>query len=198
MKNAESNYYKTQLEKILPIDKYGVQVQFSSTAGKTNWMTINETALKAITTFFNHDSSLGRCGGEKMAGIMDKLTLPSQRDLQEYTNRIRAIESAPLAERKENAAEWGKDLQDPTLIAERVYWLLDGNYGAAEYYKALQILASPRMNRVAALSVMIAALEWNTPQREAIAQWKKLTINQQNDLQRAIETVMKEDRKSVV
>jgi hypothetical protein len=122
--------------------------------------------------------------------ITRNIQAPSTRDFQEYQARLRALERAPLAERKENAREWFNDLKDPSLIADRIDWLLDGSYGYTEYWKALQVLESPRMNRVAALSIMVAALEWNTPQQIAIAAWKQLTPKQQTDLKMKIDAVI--------
>jgi hypothetical protein len=103
----------------------------------------------------------------------------SQRDVQEYLRRIREVESAPLQDRKEAQAEWFKDLKNPDLIKERIEWLIDGNYGYAEMMKAVQILKSPRMNRVAALAVLIAQLEWMCPRRMATDAWLKLTPQEQ-------------------
>jgi hypothetical protein len=122
--------------------------------------------------------------------ITQKIQQPSDRDFQEYLSTIDDVEKAPLAERKENAAEWERDIKDASLIAERIDWLLDGSYGYAPYWKALQVLESPRMNRVAALSIMIAMFEWRTPQRLAIAAWKKLTPKQQETLKTAIQNII--------
>ena len=145
-----------------------------------------KSSAKTIRRAKQWTSAMGGAGVD----IMSKLNAPSEYDMREYSKKMREIESAPLAERKENAAEWLRDLRDPALIAERIDWLLDGNYGYMEYRKSLQILSSPRMNRVAALSVMIAAVEWNTPQREAIAQWKKLSTSEQSALEKAIKDII--------
>jgi len=122
--------------------------------------------------------------------ITNKIQAPSDYDFRAYRTKLQEVENAPLQERKENAIEWFNDLHDPKLIGERIDWLLDGSYGYAEYWKALQILESPRMNQVAALCVMIAILEWSTPQRLAIAAWKKLSPGQQATLKKEIQDII--------
>jgi len=123
--------------------------------------------------------------------------IPSQaeyerRELQEAQQRLTEVERAPLADRKEAAAEFFEMMRDhPEIVAERVGWLLDGNYGYGQMLKAKQILGSPRMNRSAALTHMVAAYEWSTPNAMAIAGWKKLTKGQQVALDKAVQGAIK-------
>lgn len=87
------------------------------------------------------------------------------REIQRYLAEVARIRKAPLAERKENAAAFLNALAtDPALVAERVGWLLSGNYGQGAALKAHQVAASPRMNRPAALSLMTGELEWHAPE----------------------------------
>jgi hypothetical protein len=119
-------------------------------------------------------------------------SLPSQseyerRELQEAHQRLSEVERAPLADRKEAAAEFFEAMRDhPGLVAERVGWLLGGNYGYGQMLMAKRVLGSPRMNRVAALTQMVAAFEWSSPGAMTRASWKKLTKGQQAALERAV------------
>ena len=117
----------------------------------------------------------------------------SDRDVQSMIARIREIESAPLIDRKANQAEFSKDMREsPAMVAERLEWLIAGNYGHAEMNKAIQVLQSPRMNRVAALSTLIAQFEWNCPSRMASEAWLKLTPEEQTIFNGKIRDVIRE------
>ena len=119
--------------------------------------------------------------------------IPSQaeyerRELADAQRRLDEVERAPLAERKEAAAEFFEAMRDnPDIVAERVGWLLGGNYGYGSMMKAKQVLGSPRMNRSAALTQMAAAYEWSSPSAMTRAAWKKLTKAQQDALERAVQ-----------
>ncbi len=47
------SYYRDEIKSILPEDEYGVQVQMSSTKGKTKWMNINKDFFKALESLKN-------------------------------------------------------------------------------------------------------------------------------------------------
>lgn len=119
--------------------------------------------------------------------------IPSQaeyerRELSEADQRLREVERAPLADRKEAAAKFFEAMRDdPELVAERVGWLLAGNYGYGQMLMAKRVLGRPRMNRSAALTHMVAAFEWSTPSPMAMAGWKKLTKAQQAALEKAVQ-----------
>ncbi len=123
--------------------------------------------------------------------------LPSQgeherNELAEANRKLREVDHAPLAERKEAAAEFLVAMRDhPAMVAERIGWLLDGSYGYGAGLMAKRVLGSPRMNRPAALTHMIAAFEWSTPGVMAIAGWKKLTKAQQSALDKAVLATIK-------
>lgn len=123
--------------------------------------------------------------------------LPSQseyerNELAEANQKLREVDRAPLAERKEAAAEFLVAMRDhPAMVAERIGWLLDGSYGYGAGLMAKRVLGSPRMNRPAALTHMIAAFEWSTPGVMAIAGWKKLTKAQQAALDKAVLATIK-------
>jgi hypothetical protein len=123
--------------------------------------------------------------------------IPSQaeyerRERQEAQQRLTEIEKAPLADRKEAAREFYFAMSDhPEVVAERVGWLLDGNYGHGAMQLAKQVLGSPRMNRSAALTQMVAAFEWQSPSAMTRAAWNKLTKGQQAALEKAVQTAIK-------
>jgi hypothetical protein len=85
------------------------------------------------------------------------MALPSQheyevRSMNEAFRREQEIERAPLSERKEAQAGFLEAMRgDPALVAERISWLLDGNYGHGEMMRARRVVENPRMNRRAAL-----------------------------------------------
>jgi hypothetical protein len=102
------------------------------------------------------------------------------------------LERAPLSERKDAAQAFYETMRDdPARVAERIGWIIDGNYGRGHYIMARRILASPRMNRAAALTNIAAAAEWRCPQRMVAAAWKKLTSPQKKMLDAAIQVVIK-------
>jgi hypothetical protein len=111
----------------------------------------------------------------------------SMYELQQFRKKMEEVEKLPLAERKENAKEWFKDLSDNyMMIAERVGWLLQGNYGGGSFGSACRVLASPRMNQVAWCAITIANLEWRCPAKMAIESWKKLPVETRYQVNEAI------------
>lgn len=118
----------------------------------------------------------------------------TMREARELHKQLQEIEKAPLAVRKEAAAEWLDALKThPHIVAERIGWILNGSYGKGAYDSAWRTMGmGPRANKGAALSLLVAALEWRTPQRMAIAQWKKLTAAEQAHLRKLIDQELKE------
>lgn len=107
------------------------------------------------------------------------------REAQRHLDEIR---KAPLAERKEAQAEFFEAMRDsPRRVGERIGWLLDGNYGYGEMLLAKQILHSPRMNRIAALTQMVGAFEWQCPEDMTRQAWKRLAPGEKHELARAVE-----------
>ncbi len=128
-------------------------------------------------------------------------------DNREYDNRclteayqhMQRIEKAPLSERKEAAKEFYDAMKtDPALIAERLGWLFDGNYGRGEQLKAQQILGmNARANKAASLTQMIGAYEWQSPPAMTIAMWKKLSKAEKDLLDEAVKIVIAEAEKEM-
>lgn len=114
------------------------------------------------------------------------------RELTAAHRALAEVEHAPLATRKEAAVEFADALRSPWLVAERIGWLLDGNYGYGQMLMAQRIVKAPRMNRVAALTQLVAAFEWQCPPRMATAAWKKLTKTEQGLLDQAVKKAIKD------
>jgi hypothetical protein len=114
------------------------------------------------------------------------------RELTAAHRALAEVEHAPLATRKEAAVEFADVLRSPWLVAERVGWLLDGNYGYGPMLMAKRIVKSPRMNRAAVLTQLAAAFEWQCPPRMAAVAWKKLTTVEQNLLDQAVKKAIKD------
>lgn len=100
--------------------------------------------------------------------------------------RVADIENAPLADRREARKDWSEAIAAlPEMVAERVGWLLDGNYGKAEQIEALACLKG-RGNSVARLSLLIALFEWNCPNAFARAAWRSLSAEAKAKLDEAV------------
>lgn len=109
-----------------------------------------------------------------------------QRELAEAVSNEQAVERAPLAERKEGQRSFFEAIKfAPAAVAERVGWLLDGQYGMGPMLQAHNV--TKRMNRPALYCQMIAVLDHNCPRRMAVDAWKKLTKSEQAKLQQLIE-----------
>jgi hypothetical protein len=107
------------------------------------------------------------------------------------------IERAPLRDRKEAQAAYLEAMsRDPAVVAERISWLIDGNYGYGQMQMARQVVGSPRMNREAALTQLVAVFEWQCPRRMATDAWKKLTPAQKTALFEAVAVVIAEAEKN--
>ena len=123
--------------------------------------------------------------------------IPSQaeyerRELEDANRKLAELRRAPLSERKEAQAEFLKVMRDnPDLVAERIGWLLDGNYGYGPMRLAKRVLGAPRMNRSAALTQMIGAFEWMAPEDMVRAAWKKLSAGEKAALEREVQDAIK-------
>jgi hypothetical protein len=113
-----------------------------------------------------------------------------ERERRMLDKQLAAVESAPLAERREGAADYGRGLRDnPEIIAERIGWIFNGSYGRGAYDRAHEWLAayreSPKRRETMIkfnLCCLLAALDDACPSRMAVNQWKKLTTEQQQRL----------------
>ena len=108
-------------------------------------------------------------------------------EARRHAAALREVETAPLAERKEAAEEYGEALREyPQSLTQAVSYLLNGSFGYGAYRAALNILSHKRMNRAAALSLMAAALNWRCPPNYATREWNKLTQEQRDKINDSI------------
>ena len=115
-----------------------------------------------------------------------------RRELSDAQRKLVELRRAPLSDRKEAQAEFLKAMRDdPELVAERIGWLLGGNYGYGSMLLAKRVLVTPRMNRSAALTQMIGAFEWMVPEEMVRAAWKKLSTSEKAALERAVQGAIK-------
>ncbi len=95
------------------------------------------------------------------------------RELIKFRNELDRVEKLPLIERRDNRDELLSDLvADPRIIAERAQWLIRGTYGYGPYAAFTRL--SPRSNRRAWLFSVVAAIEWNVPNKYARDVWHQL------------------------
>ena len=117
-----------------------------------------------------------------------------QRERGKVQDKLRALSALPLRWRQQNRAEYRQALAErPAYVAAEVDHLLSGNFGEAEYHIAMDIMARPRMNRVAALSQLIAGLEWECSALEARKAYLSLDDRQKATIDTAIEEVIAEN-----
>ena len=117
------------------------------------------------------------------------------REINIFFNDLKRVDKLPLADRKENAQRFAEELRSPgglEVVAERVGWLLGGNYGEGAQIKAMQVARSPRMNQAAYLVQTIVALEWLVPPAMTIAAWRTLSMAQRNKLDRLVKEEIKD------
>jgi hypothetical protein len=121
-----------------------------------------------------------------------------RRSLDEAYRHMQEVERAPLSDRKEAQAEFLEAMKDPALVAERLGWLFDGNYGYGEMMKARQVLGMGKnANKVASLNQLVGAYEWQCPPAMAVAAWKKLSASEKDMLDRAIKIVIEAAEKEL-
>lgn len=120
------------------------------------------------------------------------MAIPSQaayeaNELREFQAKLREVERAPLRERQEDAQEFASTLRtDPELIAERIGWLFDGNYGYGSYVTARRVLRS-RMNKEAWALITVAAVEWRTTNVYARKAYNALSASEKAHINRLID-----------
>lgn len=118
-------------------------------------------------------------------------SIPSQqeyeeREAREFRRQMSAADKGSLAERREAAASFAEALRDPALVAERVRWLMEGCFGHGAMQAARGIVEAKRMNRAAALTQIVCALDFLCPVRAGIAEWKKLAPAEKTALAAAV------------
>ena len=107
-------------------------------------------------------------------------------EMKRLDNQLLAIERSPLADRREAMKDYADMMQDSALVGERVEWILGGSYGYGAMMRARDIAKRPRMNRVAALSMLIAALDHNCPSAFA----RKAYLAQSDSVRAAVDNAI--------
>jgi hypothetical protein len=148
--------------------------------------------IKVVRKSIEEKKAMFKNVTDKLNKIATLITADDEYDQQELSRHYKEtkqLEKQPSEELGENEKEWFTDMaKHPELIAERIGWLLSGNYGRGPMIKAEQILSmNKNANKVAGLSILIAGCEWRVPGRRAVVMWKKLSTAQQQNLKKAIE-----------
>lgn len=117
----------------------------------------------------------------------------AENELRLAGKALREIESAPLLDQQEARAAWSEALLDPSLIAERVGWLVNGSYGYGQMLLAKRA-ATARGNYVAGVAQLLAAFEWRCPCAFAVEAWLKLKPAQQKAVNSAIAAELKYEK----
>ena len=117
-----------------------------------------------------------------------------QHEVRMTQRKLDALDKQPLADRKEARREFKAAMaSNPNLVANRIDWMLDGNYGRGPYVMARQVMGmTSRANKAAMLTQMIAGLDWSCPDRFARTAYKKLTQEQQDLLTSKVQTIIDE------
>ena len=125
------------------------------------------------------------------------MEIPSQAEYEQQERHRMYVEEqrinqAPLGDRKAARDAFQEAMaEDPATVAERISWLLDGNYGSGQMVMAKEAVAAKRMNREALLTQMAGVFEWQCPRDMSLAAWTKLTPAQKKALSAAVAVVIK-------
>jgi len=119
------------------------------------------------------------------------------RERATFHRQLMEVEKAPIRDRQEARAEFAEAMaHDPTLVAERVGWLLNGSYGKGSYDAAREVARNKRMNRSAWMTMTIGALEWQCPRVFTAGAYNKMTEAQKRRLNHLIEKEISDSLKS--
>tara|TARA_Y100001938_G_C8004074_1_gene386362 strand:+ start:447 stop:842 length:396 start_codon:yes stop_codon:yes gene_type:complete len=118
------------------------------------------------------------------------------REIIRARRELDKLNSIPLQQKKEAKQKFFSDLtSSPSLIVERISWLLDGNYGFGHYLICKDWLTrSKRFNVNARLFQSIGALEYQCPLRQANQVYNMLTSEQQKQLNLMITTLIQQHK----
>tara|TARA_R110000803_G_scaffold107781_2_gene175928 strand:- start:118 stop:525 length:408 start_codon:yes stop_codon:yes gene_type:complete len=110
---------------------------------------------------------------------------------------IASLSHDKLADRQAARADYTELLRDTEHLTNLVDMLITGDYGY-EYYLICQdiINGSKRRNKVAALSIVIAAVETSCPAVMAIGAWKALTSDEQTAANKIFATIIEQAPKT--
>jgi hypothetical protein len=106
-----------------------------------------------------------------------------QREAELLAQKLRVLSEAPKNDRHERANAWLEAMRkDPKIVAQRVGWLIDGNYGYGSYMRVQDIWRAPRADKISALRNLVGALEWLCPLSTAMTMYEKLTKKERETL----------------
>lgn len=156
--------------------------------GKKSTAQLNQEIDEVLRMRQRRAASTSRSArGSSSSGIPSQAAYEHQ-ELAEAHKRLGEIQRAPLADRREAQSRFLEVMRGaPEVVAERIGWLVDGNYGYGPMTLAKRVLASPRMNRPAALTHMIGAFEWQSPEIMSRGAWKRLTPGEKTRLESAVQ-----------
>ena len=124
--------------------------------------------------------------------------IPSQREYEEreykeFKRQLLSTLELSKKDKLEARAELLEALRnDPKLVAQRINWMIDGNYGYGAYRQAWSLIDRPRANRAAWMVQTIGALEWQVYPNDVVTLWKQLTPSQKQRLEEEVKKVIHE------
>jgi len=99
---------------------------------------------------------------------------------------------------KDGRKQYAELLSNPAMLAERIDWMLAGNYGFGAMIRARAILSgSERNNKQAQLCMLLAALDCNCKNAMARSAWLKLSVNSMLAVGEAVEKAIAEYQASI-
>jgi hypothetical protein len=120
------------------------------------------------------------------------------REKRMFRAQIADTEKQPLRDRQEARSEFREVMaQHPDRVAERIAWILEGNYGFGAYTEAREVVVNKRMNRAAWFVSMVGALDHSCPPEFTMGAWKTLTAAQKKNLDVAVMAVIEEYAKQL-
>jgi hypothetical protein len=114
------------------------------------------------------------------------------REAEMHTQHMQRLADLPLNERRESMRDFAACLESLGVLAERIQWLIEGDYGFGAMQAAKRILEAKRGNRHAQLFQLIAGCEFQVCQRDAIKVWKSLTYDQQILVERTMQGIFQD------
>lgn len=124
-----------------------------------------------------------------MSEILEQQARQRSREMEQAWEKFNGLKKRPRGERLEHAALWEEHCRtDPKLIAERIGWVLRGQYGEGVGIIADHWVHKYKAPRAAKeLFYWIACFEWSADQYYVKKIWGELTEEQKERIQKAIE-----------
>lgn len=100
--------------------------------------------------------------------------------------KLAAIDQQSLSDRKAARSYVHDGMLDAAHIANRINWVLNGDYGYSEMLSMKRIKEATRGNRAAQAVQLYCALEYGCPAKFVIGAWKLLSVEKQTALNDAV------------